>query len=235
MNLLCNVEIQKFSHRNSNLCRWSFNFLFLWGLLTRSVNMQTNHGASLVAQLVKNPPANSGDPGSNPGSERSLGEGNGNPLKYSCMENPMDRGDWQVIVHGVSKSRTWLSDQEKKKMNHILRMVINVGSPVSTPILTTSSPSPHHTKKKKKKTHLINNICFQGSSPLLLFHLCLGYHSNYSQSSVIPSLYISTLSHDWLPASTLIIARGDTQKVAASCFLLQPTEPPAWFAFLSTA
>ena len=50
------------------------------------------------------------DPGSIPGSERSPGEGNGNPLQYSCLENPMDRGAWQVIVHGFAKSHTWLSD-----------------------------------------------------------------------------------------------------------------------------
>ena len=47
--------------------------------------------------------------GSVPGSGRSLGEGNDNPLQYSCLENPMDRGAWQAPVHGVTKSQTWLS------------------------------------------------------------------------------------------------------------------------------
>ena len=51
-----------------------------------------------------------GDPGSIPGSGRSPGEGNGNPLHYSCLENPMDRGAWQATVHRVAKSRTRLSD-----------------------------------------------------------------------------------------------------------------------------
>ena len=56
---------------------------------------------------VKNPPAmqetayNVGDPSSIPGSGRSPGIGNGNPLKYSCLENPMGRGAWLGIVHGV--------------------------------------------------------------------------------------------------------------------------------------
>ena len=50
------------------------------------------------------------DVGSNPGSRRSLGEGNGNPLQYSCLENPIDRGAWQATVHGVAKSWTRLSD-----------------------------------------------------------------------------------------------------------------------------
>ena len=49
---------------------------------------------------------NVGDRGSIPGSGRSLGEGNGNPLQSSCLENPMDRGAWQAIVHGVAKSQT---------------------------------------------------------------------------------------------------------------------------------
>ena len=53
--------------------------------------------------LVKNPPANAGDVGSIPGSERSPGGGNGNPLQYSCLGNPMDRGAWWATVHGVTK------------------------------------------------------------------------------------------------------------------------------------
>lgn len=88
-------------------------------------------------------------------------------------------------------------------------------------LLPPFSPLQSLSLRPPRKSHLINTICFQGSSPLLLFHLCLGYHSNHSQSSVILSLYISALSHDWLPAFTLIIAGGNTQKVAASCFLLQ--------------
>ena len=53
---------------------------------------------------------NEGDLGSIPGSGRSPGEGNGNPLQYSCLENPMDRGARWATVHGVTKSRTRLSD-----------------------------------------------------------------------------------------------------------------------------
>ena len=50
------------------------------------------------------------DPGLIPGSGSSPGEGNGNPLQYSCLEHPMDRGTWQARVHGVKKSQTRLSD-----------------------------------------------------------------------------------------------------------------------------
>ena len=52
---------------------------------------------------MKNPPANAGDSGLIPGSRRCPGEGNGNLLQYSCLGNPMDRGDWQATVHGVAK------------------------------------------------------------------------------------------------------------------------------------
>ena len=53
---------------------------------------------------------NARDLGSIPGSGRSRGKGNGNPLQYSCLENSMDRGDWQVAVHRVAKSWTLLND-----------------------------------------------------------------------------------------------------------------------------
>ena len=53
---------------------------------------------------------NAGDPGSIPGSGRSPGEGNGNPLQYSCLENPMDGGAWWAVAHGVEKSQTQPSD-----------------------------------------------------------------------------------------------------------------------------
>ena len=59
---------------------------------------------SLVAQLVKNPPATQEDPGSNFGSGRSPGERNSKPLQYSCLENPMDRGAWQATDMGLLES-----------------------------------------------------------------------------------------------------------------------------------
>ena len=68
-------------------------------------------GASQMALVVKNLTANAGDirdEGSIPGSGRSPGEGQGNPLQYSCPENPMDRGTWRAAVHSISKSWTQL-------------------------------------------------------------------------------------------------------------------------------
>ena len=55
---------------------------------------------------VKKLPANSGDSGLIPGLGRSPGGGNGNPLQYSCLGNPMDRGAWEATVHGVAESDT---------------------------------------------------------------------------------------------------------------------------------
>ena len=67
--------------------------------------------------LVKNPLVNSGDikdVGLIPGFGRFPGGGHGNPLQYSCLENPKNRGFWQATVHGVTKSRTWLNQLHYK-------------------------------------------------------------------------------------------------------------------------
>ena len=60
--------------------------------------------------MVKNPPARAGDNSSFAGLGRSPGRANGNPLQYSCLENPMDRGAWWTTVHGIAKSQTQLRD-----------------------------------------------------------------------------------------------------------------------------
>ena len=73
-------------------------------LLLTSLLAATSHIAKLVDSACS-----AGDLGSIHGSGRSPGEGNGNPLQYSCLEDPMDRGAWQATAHGVAKSRTRLS------------------------------------------------------------------------------------------------------------------------------
>ena len=73
--------------------------------------------------VVKNLPTNTGDTGDVgliPGWERSPGEGNGNPLQYSCLENPMDWGAWWSTVHGVTKSQVQLSTNDQLTYEHIL-------------------------------------------------------------------------------------------------------------------
>ena len=62
------------------------------------------------SSVGKESACNAGDPSLIPGSGRSPGEGNGNPLQYSCLENPVDGGAWWAAVHGVAKSRTQLSN-----------------------------------------------------------------------------------------------------------------------------
>ena len=78
--------------------------LYLYFLIAFSYWLMLN-GSEVKASVC-----NEGDLGSIPGSGRSPGEGNGNPLQYSCLENHMDGGAWWATVHGVAKSRTWLSD-----------------------------------------------------------------------------------------------------------------------------
>ena len=68
------------------------------------------YGCYWVVQMAKASACNAGDPGSIPRLGRSPGEGNGNPLQYSCLEDSMDRGAWQATVHAVAKGRTQLSN-----------------------------------------------------------------------------------------------------------------------------
>ena len=78
--------------------------------------------------VVKNPPANAGDPGDVdliPGSRISPGVGNGNPLQYSCLENPTDRGAWWATVQEVTKSQTGLSTHTQLANVDVLFTLIN--------------------------------------------------------------------------------------------------------------
>ena len=87
-----------------------------WNILQGESNLHQPLGAGgvLGGSVIKNPPAiqetayNAGDVGLIPGSGRATGEGNGNSLQYSCLENPVDRGAWQAMVHRVAKIRTRL-------------------------------------------------------------------------------------------------------------------------------
>ena len=83
-----------------------------WGLKESYTMEQLNwHLFSFPGGAVlKNLPAKAEDKVSIPGSGWSPGAGNGNPFQYSCLKNSMHRGAWQAIVHGVTKSQTWLND-----------------------------------------------------------------------------------------------------------------------------
>ena len=87
-----------------------------WGRKESDTTSQLSHthpdessGASQVAQVVKNLPANAGDTGLIPRLGRFPGEESGSPIQYSCLGNPVDRGAWRTAVPGVTKSQTWLS------------------------------------------------------------------------------------------------------------------------------
>ena len=72
-----------------------------------------------ASQVAQYPPASAGDMGSIPGSGRSPGGGNGNPLQYFCLENPMDRGAWWATVHGAAKK----SDRTEQLSTHTHFMI----------------------------------------------------------------------------------------------------------------
>ena len=95
----------------------SSQFMHYWSLAWRilSITLRASEMSTLCVSLntLWHYPSlgfNTRDLGSILGSERSPEEGNGSPLQYSCLENPMDRGAWQTTVHRVAKGSTWLSD-----------------------------------------------------------------------------------------------------------------------------
>ena len=128
-------------HQLSHL--WSGNsdaFHFIWSfmaaVITCGLYLFRGSGASLVAQTIKNPPANAGDPGSIPGSGKSSGEGNGNPLQCSCLRNPMDRGTWRhYSPWGWERVRHNLATKEQQQDHNQLK-----GMDSSTPKCTHCTP-----------------------------------------------------------------------------------------------
>ena len=80
----------------------------------------------LGGSVVNNLPAIAGDKDLIPGLGRSLGEGNGGPLQYSCLENFVDRGDWHAAVHGVTKNQTQLSTNTYIRCLNIAGEQVNI-------------------------------------------------------------------------------------------------------------
>jgi len=122
---------------------------------------------SQVALVVKNPPANAGDvrdKGSIPGSGRSSGGGHGDPLQYSCLENPMDRGAWLARVHRVAKSWTRL----KRLSMHAHKSITSLSSRCLTSIHLLSV-FPTSTVEWVVKSPGSGMSEFQCSSPLVIW------------------------------------------------------------------
>ena len=115
------------------------------------VTKPKEHRAFQVALVVKNLPASAGDVrdrGLIPGSGRSPGEGHGNILQYSCLENSMDGGAWEAVVHRVAPSRTRLSDlayDKDKRIVHLGRNLLTWGQKTSSS--ACSVPLPPSTGK----------------------------------------------------------------------------------------
>ena len=78
--------------------------------------------------VVKNQPANAGDTGSIPGPGRHPGEGNGNPIWYSCLGNHMDRGAWWATVHGVTKSQMQLKNKNNNNNHYVLGLALQLNT-----------------------------------------------------------------------------------------------------------
>ena len=123
----CRAQLQRVGQ--IQMCSWTVHLVGLqleeWPLFGQPILMmevRNSQRASLLkaspqkregfsdGALAKSPPANAG---LIPGSGRSPGGGNGNPLQYSCLKNPMDRGAWWATVHGVEKSQTQLSTTQQ--------------------------------------------------------------------------------------------------------------------------
>ena len=130
--------------------------------------------------MVKSPPANAGDTSSISGSGRSPGEGNGNPLQYSCLENPMDGGAWWATVHGVTKSQTKLSDWQQ----HKAKTPNSSGRAVSTIWGSIKRSREENDLFNTQILNLLVSVCcffffpndlFRNSEDMqmLIFHICL--------------------------------------------------------------
>ena len=90
----------------------------MWSVLFCGLRVSMGFPSGSVDEESACNSGDAGDAGSIPGSGRSPREGNGNPPQYSWLENPMDGGAWWATIQWVTKSRTWLSNQKKKKSEH---------------------------------------------------------------------------------------------------------------------
>ena len=145
--------------------------------------------------MIKNPPASAGDvrdTGSIPGLGRSPGGEHGNPLQYSCLENPMDRGAWRATVHGVTKSRTQLEQLSNHSTSLPKKDLRNIQLYLDFPIIWI-------------KPSLCQHSCLLFCSSLFFFSYLLGSlatpveWSDEIQSSpsfqVIPPVIYSSGTH----------------------------------------
>ena len=112
------INTREIEESNTFKCLLCTRHIHIIWILKSNPSLKPNQ-ASLVAQTVsKESACNAGNPGLIPGSERSPGEGHGDPLQYSCLENSMDRGAWRATVHGITDSWTRLTDTHTHTHTH---------------------------------------------------------------------------------------------------------------------
>ena len=151
--------------------------------------------------LLKNPPANIGDVSLICGSGRSPGAGNGNPIQYSCLGNPMDRGAWWDTVHGVAKSWIWLTQLS-------VHWFFNY-SKKSVLILS------YQLQKERGSTHL-NEPAETWNFASLLLQPCQNVISLIHPITFLTNLLTSVLCLGFTPCNSLEIFKENILK----CFLL---------------
>ena len=154
ISVLCNCFIHPITQRHSILD--AFNIYLLNKYFKLQLFQQEPLGLS---QWVsdKEPPATAGDMGSIPGSGRFPGERNGNPLQYSYLENPMDRGIWRATVHGITKSWTQLHNLATNPPPPLERMYQAVQSRQHKPTLCILNEKPFN-KGDLKVTSLLTRL-----------------------------------------------------------------------------
>ena len=150
----------------------------------------------LVALVVKNLPASSEDlrtVGSIPGQGRSRGEGHGNPLQYSCLENPMDSRAWQVIIHRVTKSQTWLKQLSMHTQNKTNASLQKKENCLCEEKLT---------RKKHERT-------FQAMEMLYIFiRLCVAWESLFTKIVLLALMHFPELNlPEHLEMSITVVAK----------------------------
>ena len=136
--------------------------------------------------MVKASACNAGDLDSIPGSGRSPGGGNGNPLQYSCLENPRDGGAWWATVRGVTKSQTRLSDFSQPVTQCTVGENVRWSSPVEN--------STQFSQKIKIELPLDPAVSFLGIYPKKMKKLSAAHRSKTSGSSCTIQVFFSSLT-----------------------------------------
>ena len=122
-----------------------------------------------------------------PGSGRSPGGGIGNPLQYPCLENPMDRGEWWAIAHGVAKSWTRLSDWAHRRVLEQESLVLGKGA-----LPVQAATTKHHTWGGLNNRHLFYTVLEAGSSKIKMLADLLSSEGHFASCRWPPSCHVLT-------------------------------------------